>query len=128
VKAIATVLLLCLASPVLAQEPPQSAPKWAVVLATAGPLADGITTYQALGLPNVQEGNQFYARLFGDDVTRGQILGFKVAQAALTGAVVYAAGKRDRKAAIAGALVMSAINFGVSVLNVHTARKARGMR
>jgi len=128
-RVLSLVLMLSLASPVLAQEPPpQSAPKWAIAMAAAGPLADGITTYHALQQPGTAEGNAFFHHLFGSNVRPGEIFMFKVGQAALTGAVVYAAGKKDRKAAIGAALVMSAINFGVSVMNLRVAQRAKGMR
>jgi len=108
--------------------PEQSAPKWAVILATAGPLADGMSTYYALGQSNVREGNPFYSKLFGSDVTRGEIMAFKVGQAALTGGIIYAAGKTNRKAAIGVAIATAVINFGVSYWNIQQAQKAKGVR
>ena len=104
---------------------PQSAPKWAVILATAGPIADGLTTYHALQVPGIIEGNDFYRQLLGSNVKPGEILAFKVGQAALTGAIIHAGGKHNRKAAIGVAIATAVINFGASYWNVKQANHAR---
>jgi hypothetical protein len=120
--------LWCLSGIASAQTPQTSAPKWAVVLATAGPIADGLSTHYALGQPGVREGNPFFSHLFGSNVTRNEILGFKVGQAALTGWAVHSVGKVDRKGAIGIALLTAGVNFGVSYWNMKQVEKARGLR
>ncbi len=106
----------------------EQAPKWATTLAVAGPIADGLSTHYALGQPGTREGNPFFSRMFGSDVTRNEILGFKVGQAVLTGLAVHHVGKVDRKGAIGLAIATAAVNFGVSAWNVKQAQKARGLR
>lgn len=128
VIAIVCFLLSLWALSGVASAQTQEAPKWAVALAASGPLADGVSTYYALQQPDVREANQFYARLFGSDVTPGEILAVKVAQAAVFGAVVHAAGKQHRKAAIGVAILTASIHFAVSAWNVSQAHKARGRR
>lgn len=122
------LVLLLLPASVQAQEAKPS-PWWATSLAVAGPLADGISTVYALKQsgPNarVMEGNAIYARLFGADVKAGEILAFKVGQAALFGAVVHYAGKKERKAAIGVAILTAGINFTVSAMNYRNAQMAR---
>lgn len=134
------ILLLCAAvlvasaNPVMGQEAPQtpqSAPKWAVGLAVAGPLADGISTKWAINQsgPNVRvmEGNTIFHKMFGSNVTSNEILAFKVGQAALMGTLVHYQGKQNRKAAIATALITAGINFTVSALNVKNGMYARDL-
>lgn len=108
---------------------PKAAPWWATTLAVAGPLADGLSTVYAIGQSGpqarVMEGNAFYHRLFGSDVKAGEIMAFKVAQAALMGAVVHHAGKRNRAGAISVAVLTAGVNFAVSALNVRVARHAQ---
>lgn len=116
--------LLCLSGIAWAQTP-QEAPRWAVVLGASGPLADGASTYWALQHPNVREGNPFFYKLFGSNVQPGEILAFKVGQAALTGAALHYLGKEDRKGAIGLAIVTAAVHFWVSALNVRNGMKAR---
>lgn len=123
--------LLALALPAHAQTKEQSAPWWATTLAVAGPLADGFSTHYAIGqsgpYARVLEGNTFYHKLFGSNVTRNEILAFKVGQAALMGALVHYQGKSNRKAAIATALITAGINFTVSALNVRNGMLARDL-
>lgn len=120
------VLLAVLSVPGLASaQPTEGTPWWATTLAVAGPLADGATTVYALRQPGVVEGNTFYYRLFGSDVKAGEILAFKVGQAALFGAIVHAAGKQNRKAAIGVAVLTFGINVAVSGWNMKQAQRAQ---
>lgn len=118
------LLVLLLPSSALAQDE-KPAPKWAVALAVAGPIADGVSTYYALQQPGVIEGNGFYRQLFGADVKPAEILAFKVAQGVLFGAIVHEAGRKNRKAAIGVAIATAAINFTVSAMNYRNAQQAR---
>lgn len=120
--------LLCLSAISASAQDGQTAPKWAVGLAVAAPIADGVSTVYAMRQPGVGEGNPFYHTLFGPDVTGGQVMAFKVGQAAVMGVVVHQVGKRSRKGAMALAVVSAGINFGVSALNYRTAQQAKGMR
>jgi len=108
---------------------PKGAPWWATTLAVAGPIADGLSTHYAIGQsgPNAQiiEGNGFYYKLFGSDVTSNEIMAFKVGQAALTGLVVHGAGLTHRKAAIAGALIMFSVNAIATGYNLRAAGQAK---
>lgn len=122
------LVLVLLPSPAVAQDGPP-APKWAVALAASGPLADGISTawamHQSGPHARVGEGNSVYRKLFGADVTGGEILAAKIAQAAVWGAVIHYAGKQNRKAAIGVAIATAAIHFTVSALNVRNGMRAR---
>ena len=118
--------------PPVEPEPPGKVtrtPRWATILAFAGPLADGATTCYAMAqsgpVVRVAEGNGFYHRLFGGNVTCGKVFGFKVLQSALSGTAVHYAGRQSLERAIGSALIQSAINFGVSAWNLRQARKAR---
>ena len=112
-----------------AQTPDKGAPWWATTLAVAGPMADGLSTHYAIGQsgPNarIAEGNGFYSHLFGSNVTRNEILAFKVGQAALSGLIIHYAGKEDRKRAIASAVIMAAIHATATTMNLRAARQAR---
>ena len=105
------------------------APWWATTLAVAGPLADGLSTHYAIGQsgPNarIAEGNGFYSHLFGSDVTRNEILAFKVGQAALSGLIIHYAGKEDRERAIGATLIMAAIHATATAMNIRAARQAQ---
>lgn len=104
---------------------------WATTLAIAGPLADGFSTVYALNQsgPNarVAEGNGFYHKLFGADVKAGEIMAFKVGQAALFGAIIHYASKapEHRAKAIGVAIATAGINFFVASQNMRTAATAR---
>lgn len=104
-------------------------PWWATALAVAGPLADGLSTVYALRQSGptvkVSEGNGFYHRLFGSNVKGGEILAFKVGQAALMGYSVHVTGKNSVKRAVGVALVQSSINFFVASRNMKTASMAK---
>ena len=104
----------------------RGSPWWATSLAVAGPLADGVSTVYALRQPGTVEGNPFYARLFGSDVSSGQIMAVKIGQAAVMGVVVHQVGKRSRKAAIGLSLLSAGLNLAVSAHNVRTAQRAGG--
>ena len=113
-------------------EPPDKVtrtPRWATILAFTGPLADGATTCYAMAqsgsVVRIAEGNGFYHRLFGGNVTCGKVFGFKVLQSALSGTAVHYAGRQSLERAIGSALIQSAINFGVSGWNLRQAQKAR---
>jgi hypothetical protein len=125
---VAPSLAASVEAAVKASAEPRPAPRWATMLAVAGPLADGLTTVYAIGQsgPNarVVEGNAFYYKLFGADVKPAEIMAFKVGQAALMGSFVHFIGKRSHKAAIAAAILQSAANFFVASQNVRTARSA----
>lgn len=112
-----------------AQTPTPGTPWWATTLTVAGPLADGLSTVYAINQsgPNarVVEGNAFYHKLFGDDVTGNEIMAFKIGQAALFGTIVHYAGKTNRKAAIGVAVLTFAINITVSAVNVRNAHHAK---
>lgn len=124
IAAICVALSLwCLSGVAWAQT--QEAPRWAVVLGASGPLADGASTYWAMGSPNVKENNPFFHHLFGSNVQPGEILGVKIAQAALTGAAVHYIGQQDRKSAIGFAVVSAAAHFLVSAINVRNGRQGR---
>lgn len=108
---------------------PRPAPWWATTLAVAGPLADGLTTVYAINQsgPNarVVEGNGFFQKLFGADVKPGEIMAFKVGQAALWGAIVHYAGRTERKPAIGVALLTAGVNFFVASRNMRNASTAK---
>lgn len=108
---------------------PRNAPWWATTLAVAGPLADGLSTMYAIGQsgPRAQvvEGNAFYSKLFGANVKPGEIMAFKVAQAAFMGYVVHAGGRYSQEKAIATALLQSAVNFFVASRNMRSAATAK---
>lgn len=111
-------------------DPPKTGtPWWATSLAVAGPLADGMTTVYAIHASGpyarVAEGNPIFSKLFGSDVTPGEIMAFKVGQAALMGTLVHYQGKSNRKAAIATAVITAGINFTVSALNYRNGQRAR---
>lgn len=129
-KTLVVLSLLLLPSLAHAQDE-KPAPWWATTLAVAGPLADGVSTVYAMKQSGpharVIESNGFYRGLFGADVTSGEVMAFKVGQAALFGAIVHYAGKKDRKAAIGVAILTAGINFTVSALNVRAAQQARRM-
>jgi hypothetical protein len=120
--------VVSLAPSVEASLEPRPAPRWATTLAVAGPLADGLTTIYAIRQsgPNarVVEGNRLYYKLFGADVKPAEIMAFKVGQAALMGSFVHFIGKRSQKAAIATAILHSAVNFYVASQNMRTATAA----
>lgn len=104
-------------------------PWWATTLAVAGPIADGLSTVYAIRQsgPNARviEGNGLYYKMFGSDVKPGEIMAFKVAQAALMGTVVHFGGRHSREMAIGTAILQSGINFFVASLNMRTAAKAK---
>ncbi|MDP2054398.1 MAG: hypothetical protein Q8N52_04375 [Acidobacteriota bacterium] len=95
----------------------------------AGPLADGLSTVYALRqsgpMVKVSEGNGFYHHLFGSDVKAGEILAFKVGQAALMGYAVQVGGKHSREGVIGSAIIQSALHFFVASRNMKTASLAR---
>lgn len=106
-------------------EPPKGTPWWATSLAVAGPLMDGASTVYAINQSGpkmqIKEGNGLYYRLFGSNVRPGEIMAFKVGQAALMGAIVHAAGKEHRGLAIGAALVQFAVNAWATSNNLHAA-------
>lgn len=95
----------------------QSAPKWAVGLAVAAPMADGLTTWSALQRHGVREGNPIYG-----SASANRILGLKVGQAVAQGLIVRAIGKRTRKGAIVAAVVPAVVYGVVSVRNLRAGR------
>lgn len=124
-------LLLCLLPGIASAQATPGTPWWATTLAVAGPLADGLSTVyasrQSGPYARVIEGNGFYGRVFGSDVTAGEIMAFKVGQAALFGAIVHYAGKQPerRTAAIGVAIATAVINGYVTSLNIRTAHQAQ---
>lgn len=107
----------------------RGAPWWPTALAIAGPLADGFSTMYAMRQsgPNarVAEGNGLFHKLFGSDVTAGEILAFKVAQAALVGYGVRVTSKSSLEKAVGSALLQSAVNFWVTSQNMRNAARAK---
>lgn len=108
-----------------------SAPKWATMLAIAGPLADGLSTMYAMRQSGpharVAEGNGFYGKLFGSNVKGYEIMAFKVAQAAFFGYSTHVGGRKNMERAIGSAIMQSAINFWVTSRNMKNAAKARSL-
>lgn len=104
-------------------------PWWAMALTVAGPLADGLSTMYAIKqsgpVAKVMEGNSFYHKLFGADVKPGEIMAFKVAQAAVLGLAVHGAGKTSREKAIGSALILGGLQTFVSVMNMRAAETAK---
>jgi len=147
-RIVIALALLTLAAPALAQDGPLLPSKavdvreyttglpqrlhwgWAVV-AALGPLADGISTKwgieQSGPVARVVEGNVFYHKLFGSNVTANEILAFKVGQAALSAWLArrpFTHGDQKEKI-IGGVLINVALHSTVSVLNVRNGLKVR---
>jgi hypothetical protein len=104
-------------------------PWWATTLAVAGPIADGLSTMYALNQSGpagrVYEGNGFYQHLFGSNVRPGEIMAFKVTQAAVIGLATHFAPKDRRAQVIANVVMSGAIYSVVTTMNMQAAAKAR---
>lgn len=99
------------------------------LLAVAAPLADGASTWWGMSQSGpavaVVEGNGFYHKLFGANVTGGKIMAFKIGQATVNGLATHFAPKDRRANAIFGAVFSGALHGYVSVGNVRNGRFAR---
>lgn len=95
-------------------------PTWAVVLATAGPLADGASTYYALQQPGLGEGNPLFSRF-----TPGGILAVKIGEAAVLGVVVQRIGRTHRRRAIWLAVGLTVVHGSVTAWNLRLAQRQR---
>ena len=108
---------------------PRRTPRWVTTLAVAGPLADGLSTYWAIHQSGhgaaVTEGNGVFGRIFGSDVTPGEILAFKVGQAALSGLATHFASEETRPNVILSAIISVGIHGTVSARNIKNGRQAR---
>ena len=104
---------------------------WATTLAVAGPLADGLSTWYAMRqsgpIAQSVEGNRFFHRLFGSDVKGGEIMLFKVGQAALLGALVHynSTVRAHRAYAIYAAVVTVALHGWVASQNLRIAQRVK---
>lgn len=107
----------------------RDAPRWATMLAIAGPLADGLSTVYALRQTGphaqVKEGNSFYTKLFGANVKSHEIMALKVVQAAFMGYGVHAGARKNMERAIGSAILQSAVNLFVASRNMKSAAAAR---
>lgn len=104
-------------------------PNWATAVAFAGPLADGASTCWAMAQSGpsvrVREGNGLYHKVFGSDVSCGNVLTVKALQSVLSGLAVKYAGGHSREAAIGSALMQGVLHAVVSGWNVRNGLKAR---
>ena len=112
------------------QPKPSKRTHWGITtLAVAGPLADGLSTYWAIRQSGpharVAEGNGFYHKLFGQDVKPGEILGFKVGQAAVMGLVTHFAGENHRAHMIVTAAMSAVLHGFASTVNIKNGRAVR---
>lgn len=112
------------------QPKPSKRTHWSITtLAVAGPLADGFSTYWAIKQsgPHAQvaEGNTFYHKMFGQDVKPGEILGFKIGQAAVMGLVTHFAGEKYRPHMLVTAAASAVLGGFASTINIKNGRAVR---
>ena len=109
---------------------PSTRTHWSITtMAVAGPLADGLSTYWAMKqsgpYASVAEGNGFYHKLFGDDVKPGEILGFKIGQAAAMGLITHFASEKHRAHVIVTAAMSAVLHGFASTINIKNGRAVR---
>jgi hypothetical protein len=114
------------------EEQPKSSKRtpWGITaIAVAAPIADGFSTYWAMKQSGpharVGESNGFYHQLFGSDVKPGEILGFKIGQAALMGVITHFAPESHRARTIVTATMSAVLHGFASTINIKNGRAVR---